>query len=578
MYAFDAGAVSLNVTFTAPMLPDNLEVMTRPANYVTFEVAAEDGKEHDVEVYFSAAGNLAVNTMNQQVTWERPNISGLQTMKIGTSTQPILEKKGDNVRIDWGYLYLTAADQENITSKIDVNANSITTFVENGQLGGPDADHKPVALNDQMITSAFAFDFGKVGEERKENFLTLAYDDLYAVQFFNKNLKAWWKKYGMSTEEMLQAAQTDYAKLKAASEQFDQQIYQDAYAAAGKEYAEMCALVYRQAVAAHKTVEGPNGELFFFSKENFSNGSIGTVDVTYPSAPLFLIYNPDLLKGMIEPIFYYSESGKWAKPFPAHDVGTYPLANGQTYGEDMPVEEAGNMLLLTAAIAKVEGNADYAQQHWDVMTTWVEYLAKEGFDPANQLCTDDFAGHLAHNANLSVKAILAIAAYGQMAETLGKTAEAEKYTALAKDFAQKWMDKTADGDHYSLTFDKKGTWSQKYNLVWNKLLGLDIFPEEVAQKEIAYYLTKQEAYGLPLDSRKMYTKSDWVIWTAAMADDEEAEKTLIKPMFTYINKTPNRIPVSDWHETTNAESVGFRARSVVGGYWMPVLKDQLLKN
>ncbi|AWW32272.1 glutaminase [Echinicola strongylocentroti] len=578
LYSFDAGGVELDVTFTAPMLPDNLEIMTRPANYVSFEVQAKDGKEHEVQVYFSAAGNLAVNTMNQQVTWERPQIAGLKAMKIGTSTQPVLEKKGDNVRIDWGYLYLTAADQENITSQIDVNTNSVAGFAKNGKLSDKDADQKPIALDDQMITSAFSFDFGKVGDSSQHDFLTLAYDDLYSVQFFNKNLKAWWKKYGMTTEQMLQAAQTDYAKLKAASEQFDKQLYQDAYNAAGKEYAEMCALVYRQAVAAHKTVEGPDGELFFFSKENFSNGSIGTVDVTYPSAPLFLIYNPDLLKGMIEPIFYYSESGKWAKPFPAHDVGTYPLANGQTYGEDMPVEEAGNMLLLTAAIAKVEGNADYAKKHWDIMTTWVEYLAKEGFDPANQLCTDDFAGHLAHNANLSVKAILAIAGYGQLAETLGKTADAEKYTALAKDFAQKWMEKAEDGDHYSLTFDKKGTWSQKYNMVWNKLLGLDIFPEEVAQKEIAYYLTKQKDYGLPLDSRKNYTKSDWVIWTAAMADEEADEKALIEPMYTYIDETPNRIPVSDWHETTNAESVGFRARSVVGGYFMPVLKDQLLKN
>lgn len=551
-YSFACGQVKLGVTFTSPLLLDELETLARPASYVTFTVQSLDNKIHKANIYFGMGAEIAVNTPSQAVVFSKMDVDGMTVFKIGSKEQNILGRKGDDVRIDWGNAYLAVPQLKTPPSSSgEAEARGKESGFETGEMN--------------------------TGSKELSRHCILAYDDEYSVQYFGKNLRPWWRRDGKTTAQtMLAVAEKDYARLMNKCRQFDEKLYQDALKAGGKAYADMCQMAYRQAIAAHKIVSN-DGQLLFFSKENFSNGSIGTVDVTYPSAPLFLLYNPDLLKGMLEFICYYSESGKWTKPFAAHDVGTYPLANGQTYPEDMPVEECGNMLILFGAIAAVENNANYAQKHWKTLTTWAEYLKKEGFDPANQLCTDDFAGHLARNANLSIKAIMGLAAYAKMAKMLGQNPIADDYLNAAKTMAGDWQKLATDGDHYALTFDKKGTWSQKYNLVWDKLLNLNIFPKEVAKKEIKYYLSKQQPYGLPLDSRRTYTKSDWIIWTATMADNQADFEAIMKPLSRFVNEGTDRIPLSDWHETTNGKHVGFRARSVVGGYFIKMLEGKMVK-
>ncbi|MGI4835972.1 MAG: glutaminase domain-containing protein [Janthinobacterium lividum] len=572
-YTFAAGAVTLKVNFLSPLLLDELETVARPVSYVTCTATATDGQPHATQVYVSEAGTLASNTPYQPVATRPGQAGGLRWQALGTTAQPVLAKAGDNVRIDWGYAYLAAPGAATLATG---NPQALkTAFAKTGTL----APGAPTTGPAQRVAQVAVLDLGQVAAAPAERHLLLGYDEQYAAQYFGQNLRPWWRRDpAMTMDKALGAAEADYARLRQKATAFDQKLHADAQAAGGAKYADLCQLAYRQAIAAHSIVAGPKGELFFFSKENFSNGSIGTVDVTYPSEPLFLLYNNELAKGMLRFIFDYSESGRWKKDFPAHDVGTYPRANGQTYGEDMPVEEAGNMLILTAAAVKMDGKPDFARAHWPTLTKWVGFLKRDGFDPANQLSTDDFAGHLARNTNLSVKAIMGIACYGQLARQLGDPKTADEYQTLARDLAKKWMQMAQDGDHYALTFDKPaGSWSQKYNLVWDKVLGLNVFPPEVAQQEMAFYLRHQQKYGLPLDSRKTYTKSDWILWTATLTTSQADFEALVAPVWQFANDTPSRVPLTDWHETTDAKQQGFQARSVVGGYFMKLLSDKLTK-
>lgn len=567
-YVFACGNVDLRLTFTAPLFTDDLDLLSRPVNYITYDIVSNDGKKHDIELYFEASPLWAVDKPHQETQSEIGNSDNLVFLKTGTKSQNILAKSGDDVRIDWGYFYMVA-DEKNSLVNIGENSALRDKFVNN-KFGEKTQSTK---VYDYL---ALVRKLGKVGSESGK--IMLGYDDIYSIQYFNENLRPYWnRKNDQTIVSQFVKANKEYDSLIDKAYKFDKELMETASVSGGKDYAELCALAYRQAIAAHKLVEAPNGDLLFLSKENFSNGSIGTVDITYPSAPMFLLYNVDLVKGLMNHILYYSESGKWTKPFAAHDVGTYPLANGQTYGGDMPVEESGNMLILTRAIAEVEGNAEYAKKHWKVLTVWADYLVENGLDPENQLCTDDFAGHFAHNANLSVKAILGIASYGELAKMLGDNATGEKYITAAKQMAGEWEKMANDGDHYKLTFDKTGTWSQKYNLVWDKILKMGIFDSKIASTEIAYYLTKQNKYGLPLDNRELYTKTDWIIWTATLADDKATFEKFIAPIHLFMNETKDRVPMSDWVFTDAPNQRGFQARSVVGGYFIKMLDDKYNK-
>ena len=198
---------------------------------------------------------------------------------------------------------------------------------------------------------------------------------------------------------------------------------------------------------------------------------------------------------------------------------------------------------------------------------------ENGLDPNNQLCTDDFAGHLAHNANLSVKAILGIGSFALMSRRLGREDEARRYQEAAAEMATRWVEMADAGDHYKLTFDSADdTWSMKYNLVWDRLFGLDLFPAEIVNKELPYYLAKRNRYGTPLDSRNTYTKSDWLIWCASMFPTKEGFEQMIEPLWTSLHETESRVPLTDWYDTVSGEQVGFQNRTVVGGFFIGLLQ------
>ena len=568
IYTYEAHGVVLEVKFTSPLLLDDFDIMSTPITYVDFDVKFADGKAHSVEVTFLGMETVVYSgEIGPKLRCDTFSDDMLNYAYLGQMNQRPLSSTGDHTTIDWGYLFFAAKE-----GKIDDSPSTIANSL------------RYVIKKDEPFSAT----------------LMIGYDDIASINYFGSILPAYYARNGKTITKALRefAEREDEIKKRCAS--FDRQMLKEADEVGGKDYSLIVCASYRQAVSAHKLVADKCGNILFISKENDSNGCAATADVSYPSIPLFLLYNPELVKGMLRPIFEFARMPVWKYDFAPHDVGRYPVLNGQIYGaslrnknymhgdtvapyylypdtvdafkleKQMPVEECGNMLVMTYCACFADGDFTIAKENIDLLDKWSFYLTEYGEDPGEQLCTDDFAGHLARNVNLSAKAVMGVMAYSKILENIGEKDKSYEMKEKAEKMAKNWLDNAFNGKYSYLSFSKEG-WSQKYNLVWDKLFGWGLFDESFYKKEIKSYLPHINEYGLPLDSRATYTKSDWTMWIASMTDNKRTFKKLIAPIAKYLRDRRSPVPFSDFYDTVSGTYVHFIARSVQGGMFMPLL-------
>lgn len=549
-YQFENDFAKITLEFTTPLLLDRLDILTRPVSYVAYNVERKCDESRNLRFVFGVNARCCVDNKDQEVEFVKTPFS----VACGNTVQNPLAQSGDNVMIDWGYIHLCD------TSATIVSCEGLYNLTY-------------IPFN-KTYNAYHDMPYMVVRTEKLSGVITLAYDEIYPIEYFKTPIEEYYTKYFESFEDMVRASINEYDEIKALCDKFDAELLSEADKF-GENYKNIISLAYRQAIAAHKLVEDEDGNIIFLSKECDSNGCIGTLDVTYPSIPLFLKYNPELVKGMLRPIIKFAKTDEWEFEFTPHDVGRYPIANGQVYGKNrfdkpyesfqMPVEEAGNMLICLAAVYKYANDKTMFDADKEILKKWADYLIKYGYDPGEQLCTDDFAGHLNHNCNLSLKAILGIASYAMLSGD-------KSYMEIAKEYASKWeVDAKADHGATRLTFDIADGWSLKYNIVWDSLLEFNLFSEELKKKETEFYLTKLNRYGVPLDSRKDYTKIDWLMWSTKIYDNKEYFDKVCESIINMINETYDRVPLTDWYYTTTASHVHFKNRTVVGGLFINML-------
>lgn len=570
-YTFRAGEAELSVRFVSPLPPDDEMLLSCPVCYMEYEVRGAE----DCELIF-AVGQDVCSNVHAPVCGGAVSLGEFETAFFGRKKQQLFSEQNDRVCAEWGYWYLSGE------SACFADGESLSALIGWGIPG------------EQFLLSR---------SKQKRGAVMLAFDDTAGVNYFGDLLKG----YYLCEHTIFEALSETYRNREAVGrklEMFGQALYRRAEKY-GEPYKNILTASLRQAVGAHKLVKDGKGEVLFLSKECGSNGCIATADISYPSAPLFLLYNPELVLGMLRPIFAFARKPVWNYDFAPHDAGLYPYCCGQVYGLDwdgryaplfsygaeqtlypvylfpagvniynsdyqMPVEECANMLILTEACRRADGQTAFAEENLDLLKKWADYLVKNGLYPENQLCTDDFSGHLESNLNLAIKATVGIACFAELLKSTGEGAGAAEYRAVAEKYAGKIAALGGCGS-LPLTWKEDGSYSIKYNLAFDKLLSLGLFPRGLLERETDEYLRRRETFGIPLDERSAYAKTDWTIWAASLTDDIGKRKQFLDAVDKYLREGSERLPFGDWYDAKTGKLIEFRNRSVQGGCFILLL-------
>lgn len=613
--------MKITLSFLSPITPTSTFRQSLPAGYLTAFVEGSS----DVGIYIDVNGEWVSGNRENKIMWElgkatsKSSKNPIKTWSIRRRNEELLTEFFDHA--EWGTLHVSAPAGVQHQSG---EANQVRRqFAEDGSLKNKiDESFRGIFEEEPVFAFSKTFKLSK-----KSNATVPAQDSVRftfaltqdpVAQFASARgltqMRPLWASYFGSTEELLQYHFDDYETVAYLAQNYSEQLAKDAYESGSQDYQDIVAQSARQVLGGTQFSGTPDSPLIFL-KEISSDGNFQTVDVIYPAFPFFLYSNPQWLAYLLEPLLEHQMSGQYPNEYSMHDLGShFPNATGHADGRDeyMPLEECGDMLIMALAMANAlkdntrpafvqtapqeafalaagpvrrPNSVDaygmdrsfeeigttgekvaikWLARSYKLWKQWTEYLIQEALIPAEQLCTDDFAGPLSNQTNLALKGIIGIKAMSELASLLGEESEAKYYGLIAEEYMEKWQDYglSEDKSHAKLSYTWRGSWTTIYNIYADALLCFHLpkekslldysrfwgteqtpigrsgkphfIPDEIYKAQSDWYYAVVQKYGLPMDSRHLYTKSDWEFFAAAVTS-----KTVRRKILTHVARWVN---------------------------------------
>ncbi|KAM5545917.1 hypothetical protein V8D89_000043 [Ganoderma adspersum] len=576
IFVMTAGSVDLTITFLSPVEPNDFVNQSLPLSYYSISAASNDGKSHEVQVYVDISGEWVTGTSNPIINWSTTTGSVI-THQVQIANQTAFSEVND--RIQDGVVYHSTLNVAGTTYQTGQDIVVRAQFINNSVLvNSQDSNFRPTSTNWPIF--AFAHDFGTVTDPATPVVYSIGNSRKNAVQYITLNngrqvqSSYFWTRFS-TMADAITSFLGDYPNAVTRANQFDSIVSNDANRVSA-DYASLVALSIRQTFGAIEITVPQRSDGSFDTSNvlTFMKRTVNTVDVIYPSWPLFLYTNATIGKTLIMPLLQYQTSGQYPNRWCVHDMGSnYPNATGHNDGLDtkMPIEESGNMVIMALSYAQRTDDIAWLKTYFSILDQWTQFLIADSLIPENQVSTDVFAGSLANQTNLAIKGIVGIQAMAEIARATGDTGRYTNYSAIAASYVKQWQQfaTSNSGAHLTLSYGDSNSWGMTYNLYADKLLGTNVFPSSVYDMQTNWYNGKSETYGLILDTRHTYTKSDWSIWTAATTTRSDVRDQIISAVVKYTADGKNSLPLSDWYDTlagTQADPSNNYARPVVGGH------------
>ncbi|KAJ5761209.1 hypothetical protein N7520_008365 [Penicillium odoratum] len=563
-FTVTAGSRTFTLDFFSPVSPKNYLRQSLPFSYLTVTLVAGDSSS--VQIYSDISESWTGQSTDS--SWSYSTTGSTGVFQIEAVGQATYSENSDGQALWGSAVYATRPSSDStLSTQAGPRVTVREQFIEEGTLTGTYADWTSGAV------VAFAHDLGTTADESSVTF-AIGHVREESINFLGAAQTGYYRATYPDTLEAVSYFLDDYDDANSESTTFDDLISNTGSSSFGSKYSDVLALSVRQVYGGIE-VTIPNETLDTsstraFIKEISSDGNINTVDVIYATFPIFYVLSPDYIKLLLSPVFEYMATDAYSEIYAVHDIGAlYPNATGHlSSGEAMPIEESGNVILLTYAYQKASGDTDLYTTYSSQIETYANYLYNNGLYPAAQLSLNDALGDLANQTNLAVKAAVALTAYGKLASDT-------TYVTTGRDWADKiWTDHLgtdAAGTRFLIQYNIT-PWFLVFNHYPDKLFGLDVFPDDAYNATSDFYPTVREDAGIPLDGTIGWGQTNWQSFVAATVSDDTRD-TFIDDLWTYISNGLNTAPFSDRYWVTASgsysagESYSFRARPTLGSHF-----------